>query len=102
MRAEMAAAFEKWGGAILAKFEALAVEMRTLVKTSETAILTRVEAMFDPYRQTPRRLHEIEKHELPRRVDELDEAQLPRRVAKLEAKVFAPKRRATAARRKRS
>jgi hypothetical protein len=84
------------------KFAVFGDEMRSLVKTSETKILTDVKAMFDPYRDTPQRIEKIEKHDLATRVDKLDEARLPDRVTKLEAKVFAPKRRATAARRKRS
>jgi len=121
----MHAAFEKWGGDIVDKvtaaltdaFRREVADLRLLIGATETQIqgeireqakhtqeqvITRVEGMLDDYKGLPKRVHDLERHELAKRVDALDEARLPQRVSALEAKVFAPKRRATAARRKRS
>ncbi len=105
-RGELYEALENWAGAIIDKvmsgfraeldtkfdtrFTSFASEMRALVMTSERHILDRMEAMFDPHRS------------LPERVGKLEEAALPERVSTLEAKVFAPRRRASKSARRRS
>jgi hypothetical protein len=97
-RGEMYEALEIWAGAIIAKlttrmderFAEFGAEMRALVKTSETFMLTRLEALFDPHRA------------IPARVSALEEAALPERVSRIESRVFTPaatpRRRARAAR----
>jgi hypothetical protein len=87
-RGEMHEALEIWAGAIVASVDRRFAEMRALVKTSETYILMRMEAMFDPHRS------------IPARVSAIEEAALPDRVGTLESRVFAPatpRRRARAA-----
>jgi len=102
-RGEMNRSLEIWAGAIIDKLtttltttfttrlDNLAVEMRELVKTSETKILKDVKAMLDPFQGTPQRLEYLERQDLPKRVDALDEAQLPDRVRDLEARILGPK-----------
>ncbi len=107
-RGELHEALDIWGGALTARIEAKfdakleaavldlgfriessAAETRAVMKTFQTAMITAVAALLDPYRA------------LPARVETLEGANLPTRVHKLEAKVFAPKRRATKTTRRR-
>ncbi len=106
-RRELYETLDIWGGALLAridamfekkfekkfeeKFEEKFSQLRALVLTLERSLIDRMDAIFDPHRG------------VPERVKALEEAELPARVSKLEARVFAPKRRAskTARRRKR-
>lgn len=97
-RGELHEALEMWGGALEARvaaryeprFEAIdrrfdAVdarfdELRSLIMTTATMLIDRMNAMWDPLR------------ELPARVSAIENAKLPGRVAKLETRVFAKRR----------
>jgi len=96
-RGEMHKALETWAGAILAQFknlitrqDVLRADMLALVKASERHVLDQMKAMFDPHRS------------IPDRINTLERAELPERVGKLEAKVFAPRRRASKTGRRRT
>jgi hypothetical protein len=100
-RRELHEALDTWAGAIIDKIttqvttqvtaqvtaqvtvamDARFAEMRALIKTTETALIMRMDALLDPH------------HGVPERVSKLEAEELPARVRKLESKVFAPKRR---------
>ena len=109
-RRELHETLDIWGGALIAridamvdakfdkkfeekfeqKFSAKFNDLRALVLTLERSLIDRMEALLDPHRG------------VPERVKSLDEAELPARVSKLEARVFAPKRRASKTTRRRT
>lgn len=90
LSSEMAAQLAAQGAELHAGLEAQRSETRALLDASENAIIDRMEAMLDPHATVPARVRSLEAE------------RLPERVSRLEAKVFAPKRRASkTARRKR-
>ena len=82
LRSELGGAVATLRGEIGTAFnmceEHIGLQIQAQARQTEENVIARVEGVLDPYKG------------------------LPQRVSKLEAKVFAPKRRATAARRKRS
>jgi hypothetical protein len=74
----------------LVLLESRMAELPALFKTMEMTFLSNVQSMLEPQQSIPERLRH------------LADAALPERLRKLEAKVYAPKRRASKAGRQRS
>ena len=88
IEAKFEAMFDEFQGRLVL-LESRVAEIPALFRTMELSILASVQSMLEPQRTVPERLGEIEA------------AALPERVLKLEAKVFAPRRRASKTSRKR-